>query len=230
MARRHIVQKRETLQQLAKKYYGDSSLYRKLALYNGIRDPGLIFVGQTIEVPSMRELEGGIPVTPVSPNHVAPPNGLDQILDTFGNIYEGLREDGTLDAKWEGQHLSRGSLPFPILLSGNPPTLVTKIYCHKKLVEVFSGTFVAIKEEGLADRIKSYGGCFNFRLKRKGGKFSTHCWGIAVDLNVETNQMGSAGDMDSSVVNVFRRFGFKWGGDWSGKSKDPMHFQFCTGY
>jgi hypothetical protein len=107
---------------------------------------------------------------------------------------------------------------------------VTKIYCHNKLVDIISDTFTAIKDEGLADRIKTYGGCFNFRLKRKGGKLSTHSWGIAVDLNVETNQMGSAGDMDSSVVSVFRRFGFKWGGDWSGMSKDPMHFQFCTGY
>ena len=36
--------------------------------------------------------------------------------------------------------------------------------------------------------------------------------------------------MDQAVVNVFRSFGFKWGGDWSYRSKDPMHFQFCTGY
>jgi len=230
MSRQHIVQKRETLQLIAKKYYADPKLYQRLALYNGIRDPGLILVGQILEIPSVRELEGGTPVTPVSPNDVTPPNGLDQVLGTFGNIYEGIREDGTLDAKWEGQHLSRASLPFPIPLSGNPSTLVTRIYCHKKLVNILSSTFGAINEEGLADSIKTYGGCFNFRLKRKGGKFSTHCWGIAVDLNVETNQMGSAGDMDSGVVAVFRRFGFKWGGDWPGKSKDPMHFQFCTGY
>lgn len=230
MSRQHIVQKRETLQQLAKKYYGDSNLYRRLALYNGIRDPGLIFVGQTIEVPSMRELEGGPPASPASGVSLVPPNGLDQILATFGNIYEGIRKDGTLDAKWEGQHLSRASLPFSIRLSGNPETPVTKIYCHKKLVDIFSGTFGAINEEGLADRVKTYGGCFNFRLKRKGGKLSTHSWGIAVDLNVETNQMGTTGDMDEGVVTIFRRFGFKWGGDWPGRDKDPMHFQFCTGY
>jgi hypothetical protein len=31
-------------------------------------------------------------------------------------------------------------------------------------------------------------------------------------------------------VAAFKRSGFAWGGDWSGANKDPMHFQYCTGY
>jgi hypothetical protein len=42
--------------------------------------------------------------------------------------------------------------------------------------------------------------------------------------------MGSAGNMDPRLVELFERHGFTWGGRWSGKNKDPMHFQYCSGY
>jgi hypothetical protein len=54
--------------------------------------------------------------------------------------------------------------------------------------------------------------------------------GIAIDLNSETNQQGTKGSMDANLVAVFQSAGFSWGGAWEGKTKDPMHFQFCTGY
>jgi hypothetical protein len=98
------------------------------------------------------------------------------------------------------------------------------------LIETFPEVFAAIEREGLKDEIRSFGGCYNFRSKRTSGKLSTHSWGIAIDLNLETNAQGTSGGMNPDVVEIFRRFAFKWGGDWSGKSKDPMHFQFCTGY
>jgi hypothetical protein len=77
--------------------------------------------------------------------------------------------------------------------------------------------------------VHAYGGCFNFRPKRNRAQLSAHCWGIALDLNPEDNQMGTRGSIDPRLVAVFRRFGFEWGGDWKTR-KDPMHFQFCTGY
>jgi D-alanyl-D-alanine carboxypeptidase len=49
-------------------------------------------------------------------------------------------------------------------------------------------------------------------------------------LNPETNAQGTEGNMDSAVIKIFRDAGFEWGGDWQGKVRDPMHFQFCTGY
>jgi hypothetical protein len=57
-----------------------------------------------------------------------------------------------------------------------------------------------------------------------------HGWGIAIDLNPETHLSGAVGDMDAVVIEIFRRAGFEWGGDWQGKTRDPMHFQFCAGY
>jgi hypothetical protein len=35
--------------------------------------------------------------------------------------------------------------------------------------------------------------------------------------------------MNPDVVAVFRHFGFRRGGDFGGR-KEPMHFQYATGY
>jgi hypothetical protein len=51
----------------------------------------------------------------------------------------------------------------------------------------------------------------------------------AIDLNPETNALGTAGDMSPRVVQVFRHFGFAWGGDFR-RRPDPMHFQYATGH
>jgi LysM repeat protein len=230
MARSYVIQKRDTLQKIAKSFFGDSELFKKLAEYNGIRNPDLIVVGQTIEIPSRSELEGVRPEIPAPAPGLVPPNGLNEILVTFGNIFEFIRDDGTLDPRWEVEQLARAQLPYSIPLSWDRTKSVSKLYCHKKLIGIFPAVFAEIEKQGLKDQVKTFGGCFNFRSKRTSGKISTHSWGVALDLNPETNQQGTAGDMHPGVVDVFRQFGFKWGGDWSGKSKDPMHFQFCTGY
>jgi D-alanyl-D-alanine carboxypeptidase len=51
-----------------------------------------------------------------------------------------------------------------------------------------------------------------------------------MNLNPLENVQGTAGNMNLGVVDIFRQPGFQWGGEWQGKSRDPMHFQFCTGY
>ena len=135
-------------------------------------------------------------------------------------LYNGILDP---DRIWVGQ-----SIEIP--LSWEPSTVVRSLYCHSRLGELFAEVFSVLGVEGLRGAIRTYGGCFNFRSKRSHGKLSTHSWGISIDLNPETNWTGGKGDMDQAVVNVFRSFGFKWGGDWSYRSKDPMHFQFCTGY
>jgi hypothetical protein len=75
------------------------------------------------------------------------------------------------------------------------------------------------------------------------GAWSQHAYGLAVDLNPIENpyvgcgrsrERGSVpylnrsrvrrGMVTSAVVQAFRSIGWGWGGDWSGSTKDYMHF------
>ncbi|HSA91839.1 MAG TPA: M15 family metallopeptidase [Terriglobales bacterium] len=226
----YTIQSNDTLAKIAARFYNDGSLYRKLAQYNGITNPNRIFLGQRIEIPAKNDLLAPAAVTPVGASGLATPHGLSEILATFGNIYNYIAADGTLKAGWESNYIERATLPFPIPLSWDLASKVTRIQCHKKLKEIFAAVFEEIDTQRLRGEILTYGGCYNYRAKRTSSKLSAHSWGIAIDLNPQTNAQGTAGNMHPGVVAAFQKFGFKWGGEFQGASRDPMHFQFCTGY
>jgi hypothetical protein len=161
---------------------------------------------------------------------LVPPHGLDEICATFGDIFGYIAKDQSLDAGWQSDFLSHITLPFPLIISWDHSQTVSAITCHKLLGSIFANVFSQIQSSGLQNKITTFGGCFSFRPQRTGTKLSTHAWAIAIDLNPETNQQGTAGDMDPALIAIFRGAGFKWGGDWTGKTRDPMHFQFCAGY
>jgi len=225
---------RQSFASIADEQYGDRKLGAALASYNGIRDPKAFVKGQVIELPAKRELVGPTRVATsrdlVAPGTLAPPNGLQEIIAAFGDIYKYLKTDGTIDPKWELDQMASAPLPYPIPLAWDTSKQAKSMRVHKKLVSVMGEVFTALDGAGLKSKVRTYGGGYSFRAKRTSSKLSTHCWGIAIDLDPTTNALGSNGDMDPAVVEVFRSFGFKWGGDWTGAGKDPMHFQFCTGY
>jgi hypothetical protein len=75
------------------------------------------------------------------------------------------------------------------------------------------------------------------------GRWSNHAYGLAIDLNpVENPYVGCGmsrdprarrymdrsrlrkGMVTAAVVRAFRSIGWGWGGEWSGETKDYMHF------
>jgi hypothetical protein len=161
---------------------------------------------------------------------LACPRGLDQIRATFGDIFKCVFPDHTLDPRWQTDFLTLIALPFPLPLSWDKSRTVTVMTCHKLMASIFTDVFGRLQTAGLQGKITSFGGCFSFRPQRTGTKLSAHSWGIAIDLNPETNAQGTPGNMDPAVIQIFHDTGFEWGGDWQGRVRDPMHFQFCTGY
>lgn len=54
--------------------------------------------------------------------------------------------------------------------------------------------------------------------------WSTHAWGLAIDINAPANGRGGQGDVPPEIVDMWRGHGFIWGGAWA--FTDPMHFEF----
>jgi len=80
------------------------------------------------------------------------------------------------------------------------------------------------------------------------GNWSNHAYGLAIDINpVENPYVGCGAVHDArsrryvdrtplrkgmvtpAVVRAFASIGWEWGGDWSGKTKDYMHFSHTGG-
>jgi hypothetical protein len=101
------------------------------------------------------------------------------------------------------------------------------VTCNKAFLPQLRGALQEIVDLGLADRIHpdEYAGCYYPRYigRDPANGLSLHSWGIAVDLNVPGNLRGTTGEIDRGVVEVFKRWGMAWGGDWS--YTDPMHFE-----
>jgi hypothetical protein len=226
----HVIRPKENLDHIARKYYGDSSLSARLADYNGILKPDQIYPNQVLEIPSLAELQPHAVQKPGGALEFCPPHGLKEIVGVFGNIYDYLKEDGTLDERWIKDQITQSTLPFTVPLAWNPSILINRITCHRKTAGLFQKIFGEIRSHGWDREIQSFGACYNYRSKRFSNKLSTHCWGIAIDLNPNSNITGMDGDMHWGIIRIFDKYGFRWGGHWPGYLKDPMHFQFCTGY
>ena len=161
---------------------------------------------------------------------VTPPHGLEEIVERFGDVREYIGHDGKIDPRWPAEILGVARLPFPLRLAWDPKIEIRKFSCHRKLAELVEEVFARLEAEKLAEHVRTFGGCYAYRAKRGSKRISTHAWAIAIDLNPESNIMGTHGDMNGDVVEVFRSFGFTWGGEWKGAGCDPMHFQWCSGY
>jgi hypothetical protein len=72
------------------------------------------------------------------------------------------------------------------------------------------------------------GGTYACRAVADTGQTSMHAWGAAIDINVAMTNYWAWGPqrrpIPSAIVEIFRRHGFIWGGDW--KHFDTMHFEY----
>lgn len=149
---------------------------------------------------------------------MTPPDGLDEIKAAFGD---------PAVPDFEAASIVSFELPYPLVYG---TAMVRKTQAHRLIAPVFVAALAEIKSEGFADRASHYGGIFAQRPIRgsKTGRLSTHSWGIAIDLNPAQNVLGTFGRMHPAVIAIMGRHGFLWGGYF--KRRDPMHFQYATGY
>lgn len=138
----------------------------------------------------------------------------------FGEIE--LKPEGGVQWKDESQHMQLVDFPTKLKALG-----VVRVYCNKVMAVPLRQALDNIVERGLTHQLVSFDGCFSIR-KARGDllRLSVHSWGLAVDFNADSNELGTVGDMQPAFVACFEDAGFVWGGRW--ERPDPMHFQYVT--
>lgn len=121
------------------------------------------------------------------------------------------------DPAWVRTHIATETVP-----------ILGTVTCNTRLFPQLKAALAEIVARGLADTINpgQYAGCYYPRFIANSTRLSNHAFGLALDLNTPTNQRGTVGTMDRGVVEVFKKWGFAWGGDWS--YTDPMHFEMAA--
>lgn len=135
----------------------------------------------------------------------------------------------------EGGYLVMIDLPYPMVLAWDKSVKVKRMQCHKLVADKLKAIFAEILEVYGLTKIQElgidrFGGCFAFRVQRGGTDYSVHCWGAAVDLDPERNQLKEtkktarfARPEYKKMIDIFYKHGFQSLG--REKDYDWMHFQ-----
>ncbi|MBV8385206.1 MAG: M15 family metallopeptidase [Acidimicrobiia bacterium] len=138
----------------------------------------------------------------------------------LGTLTYQLMPDGSvhLDPNWVAANIVTQQVP-----------IIGRMTCHRAMFPQLIKALSEIQAAGLADKIhpEQYEGFYYPKLIEDTDHISMHAWGLAFDLNTATNQRLTHGDMDPGVVAIFKKWGFRWGGDWH-DTPDPMHFELAA--
>ena len=132
-------------------------------------------------------------------------------------------------------YLVKIQLPYKMRLAWDTDTTISSMMCHKLVAENFLSVFNEIYKTYGYDKIKElgidlFGGCFNYRKMRGGNSWSTHSWGIAIDLDPARNTLKETSKTArfarpeyKAMVDIFYKYGFESLG--REQNYDWMHFQ-----
>ncbi len=138
------------------------------------------------------------------------------VAEAVGNYTYRANGDGTITpaSSWVSSHIVTAQVP-----------ILGSVTCNKVMIPQLRAALQEVVDRGLSRKIdpSQYAGCYYPRFIANTTQLSNHAFGTAVDLNTAGNQRGTAGEMDRTVVAIFERWGFTWGGNW--KWTDPMHFE-----
>lgn len=106
-------------------------------------------------------------------------------------------------------------------------TAVSTIRVHRLAADSLRGALEEISRSSQAGILRFYAGVFNNRPMRGGSRPSKHAWGVAIDIDPDSNGLRQhwpmSADMPFEVMEIFSRWGWTSAGAfWS---RDAMHFE-----
>ena len=134
-----------------------------------------------------------------------------------------------------GQHQTRIVSPYPMRLAWDKSTTIKKITCHEKVADSLQRILQSVADDYSSSDISKhgfdlFGGCLNVRRIRGGKRWSTHAWGISIDIDPARNGLRAnwancylSRPECVDFVNAFKREG--WYGLGPERNYDGMHFQ-----
>lgn len=103
----------------------------------------------------------------------------------------------------------------------------TRLSVHKRLARLVLLLVDETEHRGYPLRPGVCGG-YNCRPIAGTSSPSNHSWGLAVDINWDRNPYVGPRrtDMPGWMPPLWNRYGFAWGGDYTGSKQDSMHYEF----
>lgn len=137
------------------------------------------------------------------------------------------------DPKWERENLVLVPIPWKAVASWDARLPIKALRVHKRCAESLARVLDAIwlafgKNQKAIEAAGMHliGGGYNWRQMRGSSRLSMHAYGCAVDFDPARNGLGDPTPaMDLRVVEAFDHENWIWGGRWSPRNRDGMHFQ-----
>lgn len=136
-----------------------------------------------------------------------------------------------------GENQVRVSCAYPMLLAWDTTQQINSFFCHEKVEVPIREAFEEVLDHYGLDRIHTlrldlFGGCLAVRKMRGGTQWSTHSWGIAIDIDPAHNQLRWGADRASLARPEYEPWWQIWeakGATSLGRCKgyDYMHLQFA---
>lgn len=129
-------------------------------------------------------------------------------------------------------------LPYPMRIAWDPKTTVKRMQCHKLIAKPLLNVFKELLAAyGLPELqrlgIDLFGGCYNYRAQRGGTNWSTHAFGIAIDLDPARNGLKATSKTAQfakpeykKMIEIFYKNGFEGLGP--EQNRDWMHWQIAN--
>lgn len=158
-------------------------------------------------------------------NYPNTPSGYTQIVNRFG---EPCNENAT--AVWMRWHEADTDvyrrIEFHRKLGGYPTEMVTDK--GGRSTNLDNDVYGHIQNDHLGEYTKYLVSTYACRFQRGStSKWSTHAWGIAIDISSKYEPMGQCySTTNKHFDGKFKNHGWKWGLPFC----DPMHFQYAYDY